>query len=158
MEWVATNLSYMRRKVLLGYTESQEKHDFRVFWLWKCFLRPQNVPEGPKCIFREVSSRLTNSRIFVKYWTFLGTACPHFVPSYLGKMAYFGPLGIGWKRLKKHVFQNLKPYSRLNVTLGPINVARHRLSVFLKFPNDIRRYSKVKMKKSIFFEKSIFLR
>ena len=59
------------------------------FWLLKWFLRPQNVPRGPKCIFREVSSRLTNSRIFVKNCTFLGTACPHFVPSCLGKMAYF---------------------------------------------------------------------
>ena len=64
------------------------------FWLWKWFLSPQDVPRVPKCIFRELSSSLTKSEIFVKNWTFLGTACPHFVPSCLGKKSIFGPFGI----------------------------------------------------------------
>ena len=61
---------------------------FGSFWLWKWFLSPQDVPRVPKCISRELSSSLAKSEIFVKNWTFLGTACPHFVPHCLGKMAF----------------------------------------------------------------------
>ena len=50
------------------------------FWLWKWFLSPQDVPRVPTCIFRELSSSLTKSGIFVKNWTFLTNICLHFVP------------------------------------------------------------------------------
>ncbi len=64
------------------------------FWLWKWFLSPQDVPRVPKCIFRELSSSLTKSGIFVKNWTFLPNTCPHFVPHWPSKSPLIGPLYI----------------------------------------------------------------
>ena len=47
----------------------------------------QKTPKVPKCIYRELSRSLAKSETFVKNWTVLGTACPHFVPHCLGEMA-----------------------------------------------------------------------
>ena len=51
------------------------------------------MPRVPKYVFRELSSSLTKSEIFVKNWTFLPHGC-------LGIIPFLAPLRIQGKRLK----------------------------------------------------------